>query len=41
MTHEMETLLRKHKVEIRQFGDKTMKGALGEELIHIKLRIVG
>ncbi|MCQ2738371.1 MAG: hypothetical protein MJ224_07170 [archaeon] len=41
LTHEMEALLRKHKVEIRAFGDKTMKGLLGEDLIHIKLRVVG
>ena len=40
-TKEMEFLLKESKVEIVKFEDKTMKGGLGEDLIHIKLRIVG
>lgn len=38
---EMEFLLKKSKVEIVEFNDKTVTGAMGEELIHVKLRIIG
>ena len=37
----MEFLLKECKVEIVEFGDKTVKGAMGEDLIHVKLRVVG
>lgn len=37
----MEFLLKGTKVEIVEFNDKTVTGAMGEELIHIKLRIIG
>lgn len=36
----MEFLLKNSKVEIVEFNDKKMKGAFGENLKHIKLRIV-
>ncbi|MBE6508245.1 MAG: hypothetical protein E7Z77_02400 [Methanobrevibacter sp.] len=39
--NEMELLLKKCKVEIVKFGGKPVKGAMGEELIPIKLRVVG
>lgn len=38
--NEMEFLLKNSKVKIVAFDDKKIKGALGEELIHVKLRIV-
>ena len=38
---EMEFLLKECEVEIVEFEDRTIAGALGEELQHIKLRIVG
>lgn len=38
--NEMEFLLKNSKVEIVEFNDKKMKGAFGENLKHIKLRIV-
>ena len=38
--NEMEFLLKNFKVEIVEFNDKKMKGAFGENLKHIKLRIV-
>ena len=38
---EMEFLLKKAKVQIVEFGDKTVKGGMGEQLIHIKLKIIG
>lgn len=37
----MEFLLKKAKVQIVEFGDKTVKGGMGEQLIHIKLKIIG
>jgi|GEM_PF-2358161 len=39
--NEMEFLLKKSKVELVKFEDKTVKGANGEKLKHILLRIVG
>ena len=39
--NEMEFLLKKSKVEVVKFEDKTVKGANGEKLKHILLRIVG
>jgi len=39
--NEMEFLLKKCKVELVKFGGKPVKGAMGEDLIHIKLRVVG
>ena len=36
-----KTLLKKSKVELVKFEDKTVKGANGEKLKHILLRIVG
>ena len=38
---EMEFLLKESKVQIVEFGDKTVKGGMGEQLIHIKLKIIG
>ena len=38
--NEMEFLLKNSKVKVVAFDDKKVKGALGEELTHIKLRIV-
>ena len=38
--NEMEFLLKNFKVEIVEFNDKKMKCAFGENLKHIKLRIV-
>ncbi len=38
---EMEFLLKKCKVELIKFGGKPVKGAMGEDLIPIKLRVVG
>ena len=38
--NEMEFLLKKCKVEVVKFEDKTVKGANGEKLKHILLRIV-
>lgn len=37
---EMEFLLKKHKLEIVDFEDKTVKGALGEDLKHIKVKVI-
>ena len=37
----MEFLLKKSKVELVKFGRKPVKGANGEDLIPIKLRVVG
>lgn len=37
----MEFLLKKCKVELVKFGRKPVKGANGEDLIPIKLRVVG
>lgn len=39
--NEMEFLLKKCKVELVKFGGKPVKGAMGEDLIPIKLRVVG
>ena len=39
--NEMEFLLKKCKVEIVKFGGKPVKGANGEMLTPIKLRVVG
>ena len=39
--NEMEFLLKKSKVEVVEFESKTLKGAMGENLKYIKLRIVG
>ena len=39
--NEMEFLLKKCKVELVKFGGKSVKGANGEDLIPIKLRVVG
>ena len=39
--NEMEFLLKECKVEIVKFGGKPVKGAMGEDLIPIKLRVVG
>lgn len=39
--NEMEFLLKKCKVELVKFGGKPVKGANGEDLIPIKLRVVG
>ena len=39
--NEMEFLLKKSKVELVKFGRKPVKGANGEDLIPIKLRVVG
>ena len=38
---EMEFLLKECKVELVKFGGKPVKGAMGEDLIPIKLRVVG
>ena len=38
---EMEFLLKECKVEVIKFGGKPVKGAMGEDLIPIKLRVVG
>ena len=38
--NEMEFLLKNSKVKVVAFDDKKVKGALGEELTHIKLQIV-
>lgn len=38
---EMEFLLKESKMEIIEFNDKTVTGAMGEELIHIKLKVIG
>lgn len=38
---EMEFLLKECKVELIKFGGKPVKGAMGEDLIPIKLRVVG
>ena len=38
---EMEFLLKKSKVEIVEMGKRKVKGAMGEDLIPIKLRVVG
>ena len=37
---EMEFLLKECKVELVKFGGKPVKGAMGEDLIPIKLRVV-
>ena len=39
--NEMEFLLKRCKVELVKFGGKPVKGANGEDLIPIKLRVVG
>ncbi|WP_296807658.1 ADP-ribosyltransferase [uncultured Methanobrevibacter sp.] len=39
--NEMEFLLKKCKVELVKFEDTTVKGANGEKLKHVLLRIVG
>ena len=39
--NEMEFLLKECKVELVKFGGKPVKGAMGEDLIPIKLRVVG
>ncbi len=39
--NEMEFLLKKCKVKLVKFGGKPVKGANGEDLIPIKLRVVG
>ena len=39
--NEMEFLLKKCKVELVKFGGKPVKGAMGEKLIPIRLRVVG
>ncbi len=39
--NEMEFILKKCKVEIVKFGGKPVKGATGEMLTPIKLRVVG
>lgn len=37
---EMEFLLKEHDYELVAFNDKTIKGAMGEDLIHIKLKLI-
>ena len=39
--NEMEFLLKECKVELVKLGGKPVKGAMGEDLIPIKLRVVG
>lgn len=37
---EMEFLLKEHDYELVEFNDKKIKGAMGEDLIHIKLKLI-